>query len=229
MEKRTQAIIAATLVALGIGVLALGLLEDESDVRYVHDILANPDKHQDGSYTLLGVPQPPTVPATAAGGATIMEPNPQWRNETRHVAAVWTHNGTPVQSVHITTVTVDAQTGISHWTFRNETRSPGQSELIDSQESSWTLTQPHKVFLIQGFPDGTGTQPLLWGILEGGLKDPMQITPSQFKGRLMTTLPDGNPLPPGALLYNTQEYTAGCSSKFLPPEAKEQYEANHTA
>ena len=216
MKGRTRLLIGLALVVLGLGVAALGLFQDESDVRYVEDLVERPAAHTRGDYTLMGIPQPIQVPL-AGGTGTVLEDNPEWENETRTVVA-WSRGGVTYHSTHI----LSAEPGDlgSRFTFRNETRAAGQAELaFAAQQAEWTV--PGRAFTVQAFDDGDGDTPRVWAVYAGPLKQPMQPKPSQFTGHVLARLPDGTALPDGAVLYQVEEFTAGCSSKFLPPEERE--------
>lgn len=221
MNGRTQTLIGLAVVLLGLGVVALAFVEDEATVRSVEDVLAQPARHQEGRYVLLGVPQPPEVPLTGATGVT-MAPNPQWTNTTSS-GEFW--GPADDRRFSLRTVTVEVQGDTATWTWRNETkRLPSDTALlVPAQEVTWT-TSGVDVFTVRAFDDGDGDTPGLWAVYGGPLKDPMQPKPSQFTGRLATTLPDGSPVPEGAFVYEVQEFKAGCSSKFLPPEEKARLE-----
>ncbi len=219
MNTKTRLIIGATIVAIGIGVISLGFIDQEGDVRYVNDIAERPEAHRSGSYTLLGMPQPSTFTTYGPDGEAV-QPNPAYQPATQRVIR-WSSQGVE----HFSTLSLAVQgpvDGVSTWSLRNETRIPG-GEALPTTWSNWTISRPHVIFQIQGFPDANGVQPVIWGIYEGVLRDPLQAKPSQFVGRVASTLPGGIPVPDGALVYQVDEYTAGCSSKFLPPDVQEEY------
>ena len=220
MQRRTQVLIGLAVVALGLGAWALGLAEGEGSVRRVEDVLAEPHRYATGSTVLLGVPQAPEVPVAAAEG-TVLRPNPAWSNATSSTVR-WT-DGAGATWYSTRTVTAEPQAdGSVAWTYRNETRRlPADPEpAFEPATVAWT-TSGGRAFAIEAFHDATADTPRIWGLYGGVLKDPMQPKPSQFTGRLLTQLPDGRPVPDGAFLYDVQEFKAGCSSKFLPPEEKE--------
>ncbi len=220
MNTKTRLIIGATIVALGIGVISLGFIDQEGDVRYVNDIAERPEAHTSGSYTLLGMPQPRTFTTYGANGE-VVEANPNYQPSTQRVVR-WSQDG--VEHFSTLTLAVDGPSnGTSTWSLRNDTRIPTMGETLPATWTNWTISRPHLVFQIQGFPDSNGIQPVVWGVYEGVLRDPLQAKPSQFVGRVASTLPGGIPVPAGALVYHVDEYTAGCSSKFLPPDVVEEY------
>lgn len=213
MNRRTQFMIAGALLLLGLGVLSLGWLEDEDRVRQVQAVLDDPAGHQRGSYTVVGIPQPPELPVQ--GGT---EPNPDYEDTTSHTVR-WTRDGTTYLSRH--TVRVEDQgDAVLAWTWQNRTHEAGNpGNELASQEADWT-TRGQKAFLIEDFED---PQRKVWGVFGGSLAVPMQPKPSQFEGRLAT--PGDVPgLPADALVFQVDEYTAGCSSKFLPPGKRDEYD-----
>lgn len=226
MNGRTQLLIGLAVVLLGVGVVALAFVGGEDKVRRVEDLVSDPGGHTRGDYVLLGVPQPQTVPLTGASGV-VQAPNPAWANATsstvRWSDATGTYYSTRVVSA--STDTTDSATQVVHWTWRNETRRlPSDTALaFPAQERTWTTTGA-AAFTVSAFDDGDGDTPRVWALYGGPLKDPMQPKPSQFTGHLAATLPDGSPVPDGVLVYEVEEFKAGCSSKFLPPEEKARLE-----
>jgi hypothetical protein len=221
MQRRTQVLIGVALVALGVGAWALSLAEGEGNVRRVEDVLAEPQRYATGSTVLLGVPQPEVVPVAAAEG-TVLRANDGWANATSTTVAWMDLDGTLWHSTR--TVAAETDGDQTRWTYRNETRHPGAAQAaFPPVVVEWTTAGP-RVFAIEAFHDATAETPRIWGLYDGVLKDPMQPKPSQFTGRLLTQLPDGRPVPDGAFLYDVEEFKAGCSSKFLPPEEKARLE-----
>ncbi|HEX2067023.1 MAG TPA: hypothetical protein VHI93_09450, partial [Candidatus Thermoplasmatota archaeon] len=78
-----------------------------------------------------------------------------------------------------------------------------------------------EAFPVAAFTDGEHQR--VWAWYDRAPGSPLQPKPSQFHGHLLTHLPDGTVLPAGALVYRVESYTAGCSSKFLPPELQDKY------
>ncbi len=223
MNLRTQAIIGAVVIALGVGVVALGFVDQDANVRQVSEVLANPSAHASGTYTLVGIPQPKILTTFANGGSTVEQANAAYQNHTTRTTS-WNEGETRYFSTHTLTVQGPGPDGTSHWSLQNRTTLPGSLEPAKPTTwTNWTLEGPHKVFLIQGFPDENGDSPLLFGVYKGVLREPLQPKPSQFEGRIATTLPSGADLPAGALVFMVEEYTAGCSSKFIPEEHREEY------
>ncbi len=218
MNQRTQLLIGLTVIVLGVLVLALARFGEEDQVRQVREVVDDPARHDHGDFVMLGVPQPPEIPLTGDEGI-VLRPNPDFRNATVQVTA-WQRDGLTYHSANSLTVAYGAE-GRTHWTFRNETRLQGNPDLaFPAVEAAWDL-EGLAAFPVQGFDDGMQPLPRLWAIYTGAEDEPMQPKPSQFTGRLLSALPDGTPLPAGALVFEVDDYTAGCSSKFLPPEERE--------
>ncbi len=226
MKVSTRLWIGGALLAVGLGVAGLGLLAGQSDVRQVADVVAAPAAHTHGHYTLLGVPEPPLVPVTSATGMQL-ERNDQAPDETVYVTA-WDAGGQTYHSTHRLRATSNETSHATHFWFRNETRLAGHNELaLPLIQSSWDL--PGTAFAVRGFQSGAVEPPQVWALYEGPFKDPLQPKPSQFVGQLMANLPTttATPLPDGALVYHVESYTAGCSSKFIPPEEKNRLGAEY--
>lgn len=221
MNRRTQALIGVALVALGAGAWALGLADGGGSVRRVEDMVAEPARFSSGEHVLLGIPQPLQVPISAQEG-TVLRDNPGWSNSTATTVRWTDQEGDAWYSTRTVTAVPDPAADVVHWSYRNETRRLPADPLpaYEPSVAGWTTTGG-RLFAIEAFRDSTQDTPRIWGLYDGTLKDPMQPKPSQFTGHLMATLPDGRPLPDGALLYHVEEFKAGCSSKFLPPEEKE--------
>jgi hypothetical protein len=226
MNGRTQLIIGLAVVLLGLGVVALAFAGGEDNVRRVEDLVTRPGAHERGTYVLLGVPQPRQVPVTASSGI-VLQDNEAWTNTTSSTVR-WSQDGSTFYSTRVVSAAVDMTdaTGKTiHWTWRNETRRlPTDAQLaFPADERTWTTTGA-QAFTVQAFDDGDGDTPRVWALYGGPLKDPMQPKPSQLTGHLARTLPDGSPVPDGVLVYEVEEFKAGCSSKFLPPEEKARLE-----
>lgn len=223
MKLGTQLTIGLTVVALGVGVMALGFVDQEAAVRQVYDVTRDPGAHLGGPYTVVGIPQPEVLTTFASGGEAVKRPNPAFVNETRHHTAWDAADGTRHVSTMVLRVDGPGADGVSHWSLRNETRVPGQGLVGAPTFTNWTVSGPHMVILIQGFPDENGETPWLFGVYQGVLREPLQPKPSQFEGRVATVLPGGVPVPSGAVVFSVEEYTAGCSSKFIPEEHRDEY------
>jgi len=222
-------LIGLAIVALGVGAWALGLASGQSEVARVEEVQASPGKFASGDHVLLGVPQPPEVPVSAAEG-TVLRPNPEWSDATSSTVHWTDAHGDGWYSTRTVTVTTDGDA--VHWAYRNETRRlpADPAPAFAPTWVNWT-TSGGRAFAIEAFHDATQDTPRVWGVYAGVLKDPMQAKPSQFTGHLLTRLPDGSPMPDGAFVYDVQEFKAGCSSKFLPPQEKERLaqSGNYTA
>ncbi|HUR60979.1 MAG TPA: hypothetical protein VM286_01265 [Candidatus Thermoplasmatota archaeon] len=224
MRLRTQLLAAGAILALGAGTLWLAASSAEADVRFVEQVTADPASHTRGTYTLMGIPEPAQVPVTGPNGTQLV-PNPEFRNLTR-TTSVWQRAGQVYYSTHTLGVRGDAFGTL--WWFRNETRrSPtDQAPAFPVVTAEWHLGAAGQVFPVAAFTDPEHQR--VWAWYDRGTDSPLQPKPSQFTGRLLSILPDGTPLPAGALVYKVEQYTAGCSSKFLPPELQARY-GNETA
>jgi hypothetical protein len=214
----TLAIVAAAILGAGVATLWLAATEGEANIRMVEELLAQPAAHRHDSYVLMGIPQPERVPLTGPNG-TLLAPNPAF-NATTVATTAWTRDGTIHYSTHI--LTPRERDGRLHWSFRNETRLlPADPEPAwEPVTAEWVLGAPGEAFPVTAFRDGERQR--VWAWYPKAPENPMQPKPSQFTGRVLDALPDGTPLPPGAVLYRVEEFTAGCSSKFLPPELQDQ-------
>ncbi|MHB8632617.1 MAG: hypothetical protein ACYDBQ_01435 [Thermoplasmatota archaeon] len=222
MKVGTRLAIGAVLVASGVAMAGAALWGKGSDVRQVADVLAAPADHVHGRWTLLGVPEPPQVPVTTASGPSLVE-NGVAVTTTTTVTA-WTRGGITYHSTHILNATPDA-TG-THFSFRNETRVAGHPQLaFPPVVASWEM--PGRAFGVRGFQVDSSTPPAVWAVYAGPFKEPLQPKPSQFVGHLAGTV-GGQPLPDGALVYLVESYTAGCSSKFIPPAEQARLAQNGT-
>lgn len=209
MNRKTRAIIAATVIGLGIGTIALGYLEDESTVRYVSDLYVPANGLDSGSYTLLGIPQPMELPDGS--------PNPNHINTTGTFRSWTGDDGTE----YITWITVSAnQTANDEWTFlateRTTTRSSTE-QVGPLVTHEWVLVGDHQVFQVWDFESGQR----VWAAFGGVLNGDIQPKPSQLQGRLADA-------PDGVLVWLVEPdgYTVGCSSKFLPDDVKDDYDAD---
>lgn len=222
MNRRTRILIGAAILALGGATLWLASTQAPADVKQVGDVLADPARHMHGSYTLVGVPEPESIPVTASQGV-VLQDNPDWQNETR-TTTTWSRDGTQYFSSHMLRVTPQAD-GALQWHFRNETRrTPADASLaFPAIEATWTDGTAGQAFPVEAFASGPGGHARLWALYGKATEHPLQPKPSQFKGHLLATLPGGAPVPDGALVWVVEEYTAGCSSKFLPPETQAKY------
>lgn len=218
MNARSRLVIGACILALGAGTLWVAATQSQDDVRYVQDLLARPADHREGTFTLMGIPEPEEVPVMRADGGTMLA-NPLFTNETRDTVA-WTKDGVVQYSTRILRTEPQAD-GTLRWSFRNETRLlPADPAPVSVSQSEWNFGRAAEAFPVVGFsPDGRvhPDTPRVWAVYGKAPEHPMQPKPSQFTGRLLSTLPDGTAIPEGALIYEVTQFTAGCSSKFLPP------------
>jgi hypothetical protein len=170
---------------------------------------------------MLGVPQPAEVPLTGPNG-TYLAPNKAYE-DTVTTTVGWTLGGERVFSTLRLTVQPNGAGNL--WTLRNETRrSPADPEpMLPPTESSWRLGKAGQAFPVEALAGVRDTPVRVWAWYDAAPEHPLQPKPGQFTGRLMERLPDGTPLPPGALVYQVDSYLIGCSSKFLPPGAEERY------
>lgn len=207
MDTGAQIIIGIAVVAIGAVTLGAGVwMEEEAAFRQVNELLAAPDAHRDGTFTLVGSP----LVTTRDGGP----------NETTRVV-MWRDAGGVRQSSHSLRVVVDPNDGTSRWTFRNETRAVGgpSAQAFEPIVAEWTIDGPHVVFLIRGWAASGEATPEVWGVYRDVPPEPLEPKPSQFVGRLLDALPAERALADGPLVWSVESYTIGCSSKFLPPEA----------
>lgn len=216
MKPGTRIAIGAVLVATGVFVASLGWFADDVQVRQVPQILAAPAAHAAGAYTLVGVPQPAEVPVTSQQGVHMV-PNPEHPDAAVQVVA-WQSAG---RTYHSTLEIRAAQEGReTRFTLTNTTREPGNPQPAwPATQSAWRM--PGTAFPVRGFQAGAAAPPVIWAVYDGPFKDPLQPKPSQFVGHVATTDAAGQPLPAGAIVYRVDSYTAGCSSKFIPPEEQE--------
>ncbi len=222
MNGQTRLLVGLAILGLGAGTFWLASTQAQADVRQVGEVLGDPAAHTNGRFTLVGVPEPASIPITSSQGV-VLAANPEWSNRTS-MGSSWTRDGTHYYSTIV--LGVEAQgDGRLHWTLRNETRlSPADTTLaFPAQQESWFFGSAGEAFPVQGFEDGPGTPPRIWALYDKSLEHAMQPKPSQFRGHLLAALPDGTPVPTDARIWIVDEYTAGCSSKFLPPEAQAKY------
>jgi len=222
VNPRTRILVGVALLALGGATVWLATTQAQADVRQVGDVLAHPAAYTHGRYTLVGVPQPESVPVTTPQGAAL-QPNPQWGNATRTTTS-WTSGGKQYFSTHTLQV-LPQPDGSLRWSFRNETRrTPADTQLaFPVVTAQWTQGQAGQAFPVEAFTSRPGGPARVWAWYDKATEHPLQPKPSQFRGHLMATLPDHSPAPDGLLVWIVEEYTAGCSSKFLPPEAQAKY------
>lgn len=231
MNGRSRLLVGICILAVGAGTLWVAATQSQDDVRYVQDLLARPAAHRDGAYTLMGVPEPAEVPFTGPNG-TVLAPNPHYADATTDTVS-WLRDDVRVYSTRTLRVQEGAG-GLLHWTFSNETRlMPADPRtIVPPVEAQWDFGRAGEIFPVVAFSsDGTvhPDTPRVWAHYAKAPEHPMQPKPSQFTGHLLATLPDGTALPEGAIVYEVSQFTAGCSSKFLPPEARAEYEKDYGA
>lgn len=205
MDSATQVIIGVAVVGLGVATVVVGLVAgEESEFRYVEDVVGAPARHASGTFTLIGTPLMPN--ATTA----------------TRVVTLWEDAGAQRQSEVVVTLSGPDASGVTTFAAENRTRAPGaRAAEPTTTGASWTVSGPHVAFLVRGFPHEGAPAEDVWALYRDLPPEPLPPKPSQFTGRLATSAPDGTPLPPGVLLFEVDTYKIGCSSKFLPPEAQE--------
>lgn len=207
MNRRTQALIGVTVLLLGVGVYALGFLSQESTVRYVHDLHADPQAHSHGAYTVLGIPQPRLL--ANQGNAA----NPDFDAATLS-AVRWKQEGT----AYVATLSFAIRPATDGWTWHlhNVTKTTGSATVVTDSWANGTLPAGGLVFQVDDFETGD----TVWAWFGGALRDPILPKPSQLTGHLRDDLPRG------ALLFDVEPdgFTVGCSSKFLPDDIKARYD-----
>lgn len=221
MNAGTRVLVAVAILGAGATTFWLAATQSQAAIRQVPDVLADPAAHMAGSYTMLGVPQPRAIPLTGPNG-TYLAPNPAFA-DTITTTQGWTRDGTRYFST--LRLSANETAGQVTWTLRNETRrSPADAEpAFPPTESTWTFGHAGQVFPVEALA-GVGQTPVrVWAWYGEAPEHPLQPKPGQFTGHLMSALPDGTPLPPGALVYQVDSFLVGCSSKFLPPGAAERY------
>lgn len=205
MDRRTQSIIAGTIVLLGVGVVGLGFIEGESGVRYVEDIVDDPAAYMDGSYTLIGELQPVELPDPNG-----TRPNDQWDDELVHGERI-VRDGQTIQVTY--RLAAEQREGrVIHWTLTTEERPvdrSGPAEVV-AQE---TWTSEGLLFQVDSFEEDR----TVWAVFQGAT-EPLARKPSQMEGRLATDVPMG------ALVFQVDTLAQQCSSKFVPEELRDEYD-----
>jgi len=224
MNVRTRLLVGAALLAVAGGTFWVAASQSQADVLYVEQVLAAPAAHRTGSWTLLGIPQPEQVPFTSGNG-TVLLANAQYANATVETIH-WGTGDAERFATHTLAVTPQAD-GRLLWSFRNETRrTPADPTPLSVTARSWTYGRLGQAFPVTAFAAaaaGHADTPRVWAVYADAPEHPMQPKPSQFTGHLLSALPDGTVLPDGANVYVVSQFTAGCSSKFLPPDVAQQY------
>lgn len=214
MKLQTQAFVGILVIAIGAATLILASQGADDHVRLLEDLEKDPAAHQAGSFTLLGVAEPARVPLTGPNG-TRMADNPQAPTQ-----LTWTRGWREGGETRFSRVSLalSQSEGRLSYAWSNETRRLPTDAPLSVTYGNGSLAFTGVLTAVRGFDDGDGHTPMLWALLEKAPSEPLQPKPGQFTGHLLGQLPDGSPLPPGALVYQVSTYTAGCSSKFLPPE-----------
>jgi hypothetical protein len=217
MRLGSQAMVAGSLLALGVGAFAIAGLGGEQQVVRVEDLvgaLGVPD----GKRVLLGVPQPALLPVRGESGVRLQE-NPDHPAETVRTVA-WTADGEAWHAV--LRLRAEQDGSVARFTLTNETRRAGQVEVATNTTATFTLEG--LAVPVRAFDDGDGSFPVVWAVVPPShVKEPLRDVPSQFEGRVAAVGADGAPIPAGAVVFQASSYKAGCSSKFLPePERARQ-------
>lgn len=156
MNRRSQLIIGITLVAMGVGVYALGLLEEESAVRYVENLHDDPEAHMAGDYTLLGIPQPEIA------------------------SAVYQIKTGTILTTYETTL-VSHVDGVATFNITMTSRNTNEELPFLVETSQWNTEAEH-VFVVDGFGDAGS----VWALYDGVLPEELRPKPSQLQGALIT-------------------------------------------
>lgn len=206
MDRRTQTIIAGTIVLLGIGVVGLGFIEGETGVRYVAQMHEDPWTHMEGSFTLIGEVQPRILPG---GNGTA---NPDWKP-----AITWSHREAIEGTVYLHTNELRAvqqndgsiQWTLSSWSQRTDRSAPEADPVVQEWTSEGTL------FQVKDFESGQS----LWAVTQT-LPGELFVKPSQMEGRIIAS----PAVPEGALVFEVDSMTQQCSSKFIPEDLRDKYD-----
>ena len=216
MIRSTQGLIGVALLALAAVFVGLAFVDQEAQATRIPDVLAGRDRA-----TLLAIPQPPMVPLL---GGDALVPNQDYRDTASWQKAWTAADGTRHHAVYALTL-ASANGTTTQWDLLNTTRLAGAAQPHAITRAGWTL-EGYLAVPADDFADGDAYTPRLWTLIPAQLvREPLQPKPSQFTGGLLRTLPDGTPLPDGALLWAVEDFKVGCSSKFLPPEERERRKA----
>ncbi len=205
MDRRTQSIIAITVVLLGLGVVGLGFIEEESSVRYVEHLVDDPEAHREGTYTLIGELQPAVLPSE--NGSL---PNNEWQRELVHGEKVLRDGQTIMITHALAAEQIEGRT--IQWTLTTKERPvdrSGPGDLVNEQ--SWT--SEGLLFQVDSFEEDR----TVWAVYQG-VTEPLYRKPSQMTGSLASDLP------PGALVFAVDTMAQQCSSKFVPEDLREEYD-----
>lgn len=206
MDRRTQAIIAGTIVLLGLGVVALGFIEEESGVRYVADMHEDPSGHAAGTYTLIGEVQPRLLPD---GNGTE---NPAWQDTISWVMRDVRDGVSYLHTNELAAIQQDDGTidwTLSSWSQRTDRSAPEGDPVVHQWSSEGIL------FQVRDFETGQH----VWAVAQT-VPGELFVKPSQMEGRLLGTLD----VPEGALIFEVDSMAQQCSSKFVPEDLRDEYD-----
>ncbi len=206
MNRRTQAIIAGAIVLLGVGVVALGFIEEESGVRYVAQLHEDPAAHASGSYTLIGEVHPRILPDR--NGSV----NPDWQE-----AIAWSTRDVRdgVAYIHTNELAAEQQEDgtiawtLTSWSQRTDRSAPEGDGVVLQWESEGIL------FQVKDFETGQR----IWAVAQT-VPGELFVKPSQMEGRTLAPLD----VPEGALIFEVESMAQQCSSKFVPEELRDEYD-----
>lgn len=206
MDRRTQAVIAGTIVLLGLGVVALGFIEEESGVRYVAQLHQAPADHDAGTYTLIGEVQPRILPDS---NGTV---NPAWQESIAWVQRDARPDGTYLHTNELAAVQLDD--GVIEWTLSSTSQRTDRSASDrDPLVQQWTSTGI--LFQVKDFETGQH----IWAVAQT-VPGELFVKPSQMEGRIVAS-PE---VPEGALVFEVDSMAQQCSSKFVPEDLRDEYD-----
>lgn len=223
MKTSTRLVVTGILVATAFLTFYLASQAGDASVRFVEDLERDPAAHEQGTFVLLAVAQATQIPVTGPTGTTMVE-NRQ-APDAITFAQAW---GDGENRRYATLVLAMRQNGsVVEYELINRTRAIPTGPVTEEEIVSGTFAAPGATFAATAFEDGDGRTPAVWMLMERPPTEPLQPKPGQFTGRLVDRLPDGTLLPRGVLVYQVDTYTAGCSSKFLPPEERARLESQN--
>lgn len=162
MNRRSQLIIGIALIAMGIGVYSLGLLEQESTVRYVTQLQEAPADHESGEYTLLGIPQPSE-------------------------STVWFQDKTGTTLTSTEATLASHENGVAQWNVTATVQATDKQTPEAVTTATWSTEATH-VFPVQDFGEHGQS---VWVVYDGVLPEELRPKPSQLTGHLIPGTPDG--------------------------------------
>jgi hypothetical protein len=208
VDRRSQALTAGMVVLLGVGVLALGFVDDESGVRFVSDLHDEPAAYVTGSYTLIGQVQPATLPHETETGR---QPNPEWLD-----SISW-EGRTIVDDVTYRTIhdlAARAENGTIHWILTKSSQRTDRSAPEGTPEiQEWT--SQGVLFQVADFETGQR----LWAVTTAAPGE-LFVKPSQMEGHLAAE----ENVPSGAMVFEVESMAQQCSSKFVPEDLRDEYD-----